>query len=490
MRTGFAPIIRLIAAAGLLLPGTAAARQPITLQEAIELSYRQNPALEAARRASEAATFSKKSAWGLHLPRLGVTGAYTYLDRDIDAFDFNPQKEQLLRYLGENPLPFPLPAETLGTLQGLDLKWTLQEQQFAVVGAAVAWPFYMGGKINAAVNAEKIGIQQRRAEAQKTKTDLFAEVVERYYGLALARNILSVRRQASEGMRTHLADAQKMEQNGMIARTETLYAQMYLARAEGEQQAAALQATTADRALGTSMGTSMGMSMGEAGEEAEGEGYIPLTALFVVDSLPPLDYYQEQIRAYSPMLKQVELARRLAREGVRAARSSLLPELAAVGTYAIWNHNLTSMAPKWAVGATASLRIFDGLQSEHKHTAAKRKVLQIEALQSKAENDLMLLVTELYHEILGQSAAVRALGATVQFAAAHLEAKRKAFGEGIASSSEVVDARLGLAAAQAERLAAAYAFDVALARLLALAGETDRLGDFAYQPDYQLITND
>lgn len=271
----------------------------LTLQEAIDLSYRRNPAIEAQRLAREAAVLKRKSAWGLRMPQLGVGAAYTYMSEDIKAFDLNPEKDAALQYIGQLPLPLPIPPEIIQAVQGLDLSLTLQKQQFAVVGATVAVPLYTGGKIDAAVNAAKIGVEKSDQEALKAQTDLFAEVVERYYGLSLAHHVLGVRKEVTAGMRKHLDDALKLEANGMIASTEKLYAEMYLSKAQGEQTAAALQVGTVNRALGASLNRTA--------------DYVPITALFVVDSLQPLSHFQERVKQNSPILRQVELTRRLAK---------------------------------------------------------------------------------------------------------------------------------------------------------------------------------
>lgn len=448
----------------------------LTLQEAIEMSYRQNPVMEAQRLAREAAVDRRKSAWGLRMPQLGVTAVYTYMSEDIKAFDLNGEKNAALEHLGQLPLPFPIPPEIVQAVKGLDLSLTLQKQQFAVVGATAALPLYTGGKINAAVNAAKINIEKSDQEALKVQTDLFAEVVERYYGLSLAHHVLRVREEVTAGMRKHLDDAIKLEANGMIASTEKLYAEMFLAKAEGEQTAASLQIGTVNRALGASLNRTA--------------DYLPVTALFIVDELRPLSHYRQMVKRNSPILRQVELTRRLAQEGVRAARASFLPEVAALGAINAWDWQLTDLAPRWMVGAGVKLRIFDGLSSEYKHAAAKKEVRQVEMMQVKAENDLMALTEKLYNQLKSSSAEVHALGASVAFAESYLNAKIKAFSEGMAPSSDVVDARLNLAKARVERLAAAYTFDVTLAQLLALAGETETLGSYMHQPDFQIIGNE
>ena len=448
----------------------------LTLQEAIDLSYRQNPVIEAERIAHEAAIDRRKAAWGLRMPQIGVNASYTYMSEDIKAFDLNAEKDAALQQIGQLPLPFPIPSEILQAVQSLDLSLTLQKQQFAVVGATVAVPLYMGGRINAAVNAAKINIEKSSQEALQAQTDLFAEVVERYYGLALARHVLRVRQQVTEGMQKHLDDARKLEENGMIASTEKLYAEMYLAQAQGEQKAAELQIGTVNQALCASLN-----------QTAE---YLPITSLFVVDELRPLEYYQQKVKENSPILKQVELTRRLAKEGIRAARASFLPEVAAMGAVNAWDWQLTELAPRWVVGAGIKLRLFDGLSSEYKHAAAKKDLQRVEIMQTKAENDLMTLTEKLYNQLQSAAAEVHALGSSVAFAESYLNAKQRAFAEGMAPSSDVVDARLNLAKAQVERLAAAYTFDVILAQLLALAGETETLGSYMMQPDFQIITNE
>lgn len=451
-------------------------KRTLSLEEAIEMSYRKNPAIEAQRIGHQAAIDRRKAAWGLRMPQIGVVGNYTYMSEDIKAFDLNAQKDAALEYIGQLPLPYPIPPQIIQAVQGLDLSLTLQKQQFAVVGATVAVPLYMGGKINAAVNAAKINIEKSDQEALKAQTDLFAEVVERYYGLSLAHHVLSVREEVTTGMRKHLDDAEKLEANGMIASTEKLYAEMHLSKAHGEQTAAGLQVGTINRALGASLNQTA--------------DYLPITALFVVDSLKPLSHFQELTLRNSPILKQVELTRRLAKEGVRAARASFLPEVAALGAINAWDYQLTDMAPRWMVGAGIKLRIFDGLSSEYKHAAAKKDVQQVEVMQVKAENDLLTLVEKLYNQLRSSAAQVHALRSTVNFAEAYLNAKQKAFSEGMAPSSNVVDARLNLAKAKTERLAAAYTFDVTLAQLLALSGETETMGSYPFQSDYQVINND
>ena len=52
--------------------------------------------------------------------------------------------------------------------------------------------------------------------------------------------------------------------------------------------------------------------------------------------------------------------------------------------------------PRWAVGAGVSFKIFDGLNREYKFSAAKSQVRQVEALNVKAQHDILTLIDKLF----------------------------------------------------------------------------------------------
>ena len=74
----------------------------------------------------------------------------------------------------------------------------------------------MGGKINTANRAAKINEKTAVEQGNQNRNALVSELVERYYGLALARQVVEVRQQVVDGVGQHLKDAIALEQNGMI----------------------------------------------------------------------------------------------------------------------------------------------------------------------------------------------------------------------------------------------------------------------------------
>ena len=107
----------------------------------------------------------------------------------------------------------------------------------------------MGGKINTANRAAKINEKTAVEQGNQNRNALVSELVERYYGLALARQVVEVRQQVVDGVGQHLKDAIALEQNGMIPHSERLYVEFKMAEAERELQNARLQVETIASAL-------------------------------------------------------------------------------------------------------------------------------------------------------------------------------------------------------------------------------------------------
>ena len=82
------------------------------------------------------------------------------------------------------------------------------------------------------------------------------------------------------------------------------------------------------------------------------------------------------------------------------------------------------------------------------------------------------------------------MAGSLNFAEEYLRMKNAAFKEGMASASDLIDAELNLAGVRAERLQAAYNFDLTLAQLLEAAGISDEFPAYARRMDARVILFD
>ena len=452
----------------------------LSLEEALEMTLSDNPASRAAEFNRRAAQQERRAAIGLRMPQIGITGSYAYLGKDIEI-DLNNMKAPVQNLAGQILQSGMIPSDYIPSISqmlsgAMAASWALplQDRSLGFVGGDVTVPLWMGGKINAANRAARINEQTARSQGIQQRNALVSELVERYYGLALARQVVVVRQQVVDGVRKHLEDAAALEAQGMISRSEKLYVEFKMSEAERDLQNAQSQVETIAAALNSTIGQT--------------DDYQPVTAMFILERIEPLDHFRTLAAERNPLLDQVDQKRRLAYEGVRAQRSSFLPQVVAMGGMSFYDYQVSKVLPRWAVGVGVNFKLFDGLNREYKYSAAKQTVRRVEALQDKAGNDISVLVEKLYNQMENYRTQMASIEASLAFAEEYLKTKNAAFLEGMSSSTDLIDAELNLAKVKTERIEAAYRYDVSLAQLLEAAGISDEFTAYMRRQDARRIT--
>ncbi len=452
----------------------------LSLEEALEMTLSDNPAIRAAEFNRRAAQQERRAAIGLRMPQIGITGSYAYLGKDIEI-DLNNTKTPVQNLAGQILQSGMIPSDYIPSISqmlsgAMAASWALplQDRSLGFVGGDVTVPLWMGGKINAANRAARINEQTARSQGIQQRNALVSELVERYYGLALARQVVVVRQQVVDGVRKHLEDAAALEAQGMISRSEKLYVEFKMSEAERDLQNAQSQVETIAAALNSTIGQT--------------DDYQPVTAMFILERIEPLDHFRTLAAERNPLLDQVDQKRRLAYEGGRAQRSSFLPQVVAMGGMSFYDYQVSKVLPRWAVGVGVNFKLFDGLNREYKYSAAKQTVRRVEALQDKAGNDISVLVEKLYNQMENYRTQMASIEASLAFAEEYLKTKNAAFLEGMSSSTDLIDAELNLAKVKTERIEAAYRYDVSLAQLLEAAGISDEFTAYMRRQDARRIT--
>lgn len=441
--------------------GVSAQTTHLTFDDALAIAIEQNPTIKAAEYAERVAHRERQAAIGLFMPKVSVKGAYTHLDKDI-KIDFNPMLASFAPILGEGL-----------SLLGLDLSYPLQRRNAAFLGGDIVMPIFAGGKIWTANKAAKIGEERTREQSRQARGALLVEVVERYFGVELARRGVAIREEAVSVVEQHLRDVIALEREGMAVESERLYAEYRLAEVERDLQRARLQLETAQRALQTSL--------------AESYVCTPATPMFILPKIEPLDYFQSMAALQNARLGEVVKLRELARMNVRLHQSNYFPEIVAMGGMIFCNHQLSPLVPRMAVGVGLNFKIFDGLNREYKTSAARLQLRRAEMFERKAEQDVALLVESLYNQVQTILSSFSAVERSERFAEEYLRAKRNAFREGMATQTDIVDAILNLSRARLERVELAYEFDVALARLLDASGMGESFSQYLHSTTTQSI---
>lgn len=472
----------------------------LTLQEAISITNSKSHIIKQYDYLKNQKEQELKAATALHFPKIGLSANYIYMSDDIHL-DMHQIKDAIAPIYGglskfgvfsgvPHPkggvLPDPMStgvmrkkfAEGLQALNAGEWDKILQKQQFAKVSLTAQVPIYTGGKINSNRKRAKLEIEDAILDGQAKKSKLTTELVERYFGLCLAKQAEIVRQEVLDAMKKHLNDAQKMKEQGLLAQAEVLHAKVYHAQAERELKKAERISIIGNRALLNTLNDSSETSIN------------PMSALFYIDNIEDINYFQEQAQNNNPLLKRVHSKKELAQIGVNVKTSAYLPTVAAFGTYDLWEHDLSENSPQWIVGLGLQWTVFDGLARDRHRKSAKLQLSQVNEFEQKASKDIQTAVEKYYQELQMSIEQIHELETALDFSNEYIRVKERAFHEGMSNSTEVVDARLVLAKTKIERLQAMYNYDVALAKLLELCGMSDKFIEYQTSPNAKTETFD
>jgi outer membrane protein TolC len=255
-----------------------------------------------------------------------------------------------------------------------------------------------------------------------------------------------------------------MEEAGSIAHSVVLGVEYRLAEAERELSGEQHRLHMAKRQLSSTLNVD----------------YETLIAdrLFVDRLLLPLDYYVDNAINLNSILCEANLSIELAKEGVRVAKSGLLPEVAVMGLASIYSPNLSDVIPKWAIGIEARIPIFDGLSKENSLQASKAEMGSVMMMVDKARNDIRLLVENEYYNVINALEDITTAESSMRLAESYYVSAEDGFKAGVTSSTELMDAEVERSASKLSYINAVYNYCISLARLLEASGLSHTLVDY------------
>ncbi|WP_169737665.1 TolC family protein [Prolixibacter bellariivorans] len=442
----------------------------ISFADALHQLYEANGMIKMAGSEKKQSEYEKKATGGLRFPHVSLSANYVAMSDPIHL-DLTPVKDaitplyQTLAGYGSFSPDVATPqirqqlAAGLEQIEGTNWIQIIQKDRFGTVDATMFWPLFTGGKIDAANKAAEIKVEVADAKLKATSAEQVSDLVQRYFGLRLAEKVVEVRREVMEGMAKHLDDARKLEANGMIAAAERLHAEVAYADAEREFNKAQRDADLIRTSLQSTL-------------EKNGN-FFPSTSLFLTANLGDLEEFKSEALANNPGLSQIQSKKMLADQGIKKEKSAWYPDVYMMGTANVYNKDLSEYMPDWYVGVGLKFDLFDGRARVNKIHAARSAKDQVEAYERKVRFDIQTAVTKLYLEMQNDNEQYQSLGKSLEFADEYLRVKNKAFQQGLASSTDVVDASLNLSKTRIERLKVVYEFDVMLAKMLEICGRSN-----------------
>lgn len=446
-----------------LLPAFASGQtetMDLSLEQSLTLLQSENKSLRIAGKEVELAKNEQQKLNAFWYPTISAAGAYVHMSNPVEVRQSlnqftDPAKEyvhsilpndqfisSLLDKIGQNTLTLPLISQNVTTID-----------------ANLTWPLFTGGK---RIYAGKIGktlVSVAEVNREQVSANQQALLIESYFGLRLGQRVVEVKTETYNSLKTHYDQALKLEQQGMINRAERLVAQVSMEEAKRELESARKDLEVASQAL---------KSLINVGEE---QAIRTTTSLFINESIPSAGYFKEMIPFNNYLVNQLKLQESIAHNQLKIGRTGYLPNIALIGKQTLYADGLDKyLMPRTMIGVGFTWNIFDGLDREKKIRQARLTSQSLAIGKEKAVTDLQVGVDKFYSQMQNAMDNVKALNTTLEMSNELVRIREKSFKEGMATSSDVVDAEVVLSKVKTAFLLAYYQYDVALANLLSICG--------------------
>lgn len=436
----------------------------LSFDDALRQMQQGNRSLKIADKGIEAARAERDKLNALWYPSLQGAGTFVHLSEKIEVKQPLSQFTDPAKDFVHNLVPDDqFISGILDQIGSHTLVFPLAPRNLTTVGLTAEWIVFSGGK---RIRAGKIGntmIGMARENREQTDATQRILLAESYFGLRLAQEVVRVRQDTYNSLQQHYKNALKLEAAGMIDKAGRLFAQVNMDEAQRSLEASQKEAAVLQNALRTLLNMEDTCTIQ------------PISPLFINTVLPAQEEFLQAMRTENYTVNQLQLQLHIAKQQLRIDQSGYLPDIAVFGKQTLYAHGIQSnLVPRTMIGVGFTWNLFDGLAREKRIRQSKIAQQTLAIGQEKAKDDLSVGIDKLYTQMQKSQDNVRALKSTIELSEELVRIRKKSFTEGMATSTEVIDAENMLATVRVARLAAYYEYDVALMNLLALCGIPER----------------
>lgn len=424
--------------------------QSLTIEDAIDYALKHNQRISQYLAKLNQKEYQNFEAIGNFLPQINLNASYTHLNDPI-RIDLDPIRQAMIQLQSKNQVEF---ANIYNLLQGnpqltneqrnflfnqysnqlnsLIPPFTkeLKNQDYKTATLIGIQPIFTGGKLLAAKRFSSLDEKAAEVELKQIKDEVTKEVIKKYLTVVLMNDVIKIRTDVLESIKKHRDRADKMLKQGLISNHNLLRAEVALAEAEKNlfEDRNKLELAYLD------LKNEMGMDFNEI--------------IVVSDSLTfqefndSLDNLISLAKNDNLILQLTELKRQQAEQKFIAERSSFLPTLAAFGKYELYPEYLSALEPRWAIGLTLNINLFNGFRDYAKLQTTDYLIDEVSAFQKNLENKIFLLVNKNYKDAINSKEKYFRNITKLFLASENLKLNEKRFETGLGTSLEVVDANL------------------------------------------------
>ncbi|MCM1109767.1 MAG: TolC family protein [Clostridium sp.] len=460
--TGCAVVAALLIAAS---PTDSAAQttQTVSLDSCRRMALANNKQLRIRAEQLRGAGYTKKEAFAAYLPSIDFAGGYLYNQKEISIFgsdqllpvkNFNLQTQQYEFSLVKNPMtgePVKGPdgqyiPEQIALIPKSAMEYDIHNVFFGAV--TLTQPVYMGGKI-VAMNkitrfAEEAAGKLRDNEAENVICAVdgaYWQVVSLKAKYRLAISYLALLDSLRDNVSAMLAQ-------GVATRSDLLSVDVKLNAAQVDLVKVENGLTLSRMALAQVCGLPVNTPLQLDDEDNENPA---------PPAPEPLTYDMDQVYAARPDLQALELSVRVMEQKERVALSSMLPNVALVGSYSFSNPNLFDgfrrrFSGAFSVGAMVTIPIWHWGGNYNKYRAAKTETAAARLQVEDARELIDLQVSQSNYRMQEATKTYQMTQTNMAKADENLRSAQLGYREGVLTADNVMEAQTAWLKASSERI--------------------------------------
>jgi len=306
--------------------------------------------------------------------------------------------------------------------------FSLSQDQYATYGFRATQLIYDFGRTSSSISAANYSLKAREAGTLHTKNRAALDFIGAYFDLLEAEELLKVAQEEVTQYQAHRKDAAARLKAGVVTRNEVLQAEVMLA--DSQQRLLTAENT---RILRASRVNSILMR--------------PLTAEVhpsEITGSPPVPVSLEEAWAaavsQNPDLQDLDARIRAKEESVSSLRGEYLPSIFVAGGYEYNENQYMVNQYNWSLIAGVNISLFAGGSTDAKVGMAKSEVSSLRAAREKLLDAVRMEVQAAWLEVQLSQKKIQVALAAVGQAQENLRLQRIRYQEGVATSTEVLDA--------------------------------------------------
>lgn len=406
----------------------------LTVEQAIEIGLQNSKLLHSSLMKVKSAEAKAREVNAMRLPSLKLSAGY----RRLSSID-----------------PFSVTIPGMGTFnisQVILNNYSAQLSLFQPIftGFRLLGNSEMNEQLSNAVNEDY----------NKDKSELIFNIKNAYWGLFKATQFKKVMDETVDQIKAHVADANNLEKVGMMTTNDILKIEVQLSNTLYQQVDAENAVKLAAVALCNTLGISLETNIEILSSANMNSAQFDELNKLVGDAITK----RSEIKAADSRVKASE-------SGVTLAASSWYPQVSLVGNYYYSRPNQRIQPSRdqfdatWDFGVNLSLNIWDWLTTKHQTDQAEAQRSQAVDAMGMIKDGITLEVTQNYLSFSQAQRKIEISELSVKQAAENLRVTNDKFKNGLATTTELVDAETSLIGSKTNYTASVVDYELSKAKL-------------------------